>query len=352
MSEMIQKQGILQSDFNIDTLLKNPQAEMTASLTTDFQHNVESAFKELRSPEKDNNTVCSALGPSAGAVFHGCNSTSATQNVLNPNLSATNHALQRECNNGDFCSQCFDSPASQIQDNLLNSMRSYEMSTQCISNINNPTSCNIMRPTGYSNPHARHWPLLDSSAHHPSGQQQELRSSGGLGNIGLKLHNSFMQLDNISNLNISNIPTIASLANNYSPFSNLYSPMAQSQLGSSLMTPRFDHGVPGTAFPWSSSRGAGFLTSRCPDTGLFMTSYRKPKRVRTAFSPTQLLRLEHAFEKNHYVVGQERKDLSASLNLSETQVEDELTASFNRHGQLRCSTGSSTPSLEDVIIDS
>ena len=56
------------------------------------------------------------------------------------------------------------------------------------------------------------------------------------------------------------------------------------------------------------------------DTGLFMPSYRKPKRVRTAFSPTQLLRLEHAFEKNHYVVGQERKDLSASLNLSETQV--------------------------------
>lgn len=51
-----------------------------------------------------------------------------------------------------------------------------------------------------------------------------------------------------------------------------------------------------------------------------MTAYRKPKRVRTAFSPTQLLRLEHAFEKNHYVVGQERKELSASLNLSETQV--------------------------------
>ena len=47
---------------------------------------------------------------------------------------------------------------------------------------------------------------------------------------------------------------------------------------------------------------------------------RKPKRIRTAFSPSQLLRLEHAFEKNHYVVGQERKDLAASLNLTETQV--------------------------------
>ncbi|KAI0225282.1 Homeobox protein EMX2, partial [Lamellibrachia satsuma] len=44
------------------------------------------------------------------------------------------------------------------------------------------------------------------------------------------------------------------------------------------------------------------------------------KRIRTAFSPSQLLRLEHAFEKNHYVVGQERKDLAVSLSLTETQV--------------------------------
>ncbi|KAJ7988862.1 hypothetical protein DPEC_G00313590 [Dallia pectoralis] len=47
---------------------------------------------------------------------------------------------------------------------------------------------------------------------------------------------------------------------------------------------------------------------------------RKPKRIRTAFSPSQLLRLERAFEKNHYVVGAERKQLSSSLSLSETQV--------------------------------
>ena len=47
---------------------------------------------------------------------------------------------------------------------------------------------------------------------------------------------------------------------------------------------------------------------------------RKPKRIRTAFSPSQLLRLERAFEKNHYVVGAERKQLANSLNLSETQV--------------------------------
>ena len=51
-----------------------------------------------------------------------------------------------------------------------------------------------------------------------------------------------------------------------------------------------------------------------------MLPYRKPKRIRTAFSPNQLLKLEEAFEKNHYVVGAERKQLAASLNLTETQV--------------------------------
>ena len=51
-----------------------------------------------------------------------------------------------------------------------------------------------------------------------------------------------------------------------------------------------------------------------------MLPFRKPKRIRTAFSPSQLLKLEQAFEKNQYVVGQERKELAKSLNLSETQV--------------------------------
>lgn len=48
--------------------------------------------------------------------------------------------------------------------------------------------------------------------------------------------------------------------------------------------------------------------------------FRKPKRIRTAFSPSQLLKLEHAFENNHYVVGAERKTLAQQLSLSETQV--------------------------------
>lgn len=52
--------------------------------------------------------------------------------------------------------------------------------------------------------------------------------------------------------------------------------------------------------------------------------FRKPKRVRTAFSPSQLLKLEHAFEGNHYVVGSERKALAQQLSLSETQVKNEF----------------------------
>ena len=52
--------------------------------------------------------------------------------------------------------------------------------------------------------------------------------------------------------------------------------------------------------------------------------FRKQKRVRTAFSPSQLLKLEDAFEKNAYVVGRERKQLAHSLNLSETQVTELL----------------------------
>ncbi|GFT07855.1 homeobox protein EMX1 [Nephila pilipes] len=53
---------------------------------------------------------------------------------------------------------------------------------------------------------------------------------------------------------------------------------------------------------------------------LVYNPYRKAKRVRTAFSPSQLLQLEDAFEKNHYVVGGERRELAQKLNLTETQV--------------------------------
>lgn len=67
----------------------------------------------------------------------------------------------------------------------------------------------------------------------------------------------------------------------------------------------------------------GWYTIFCkgPDLpGFLLQPFRKPKRIRTAFSPSQLLKLEHAFERNHYVVGAERKQLASSLSLSETQV--------------------------------
>ncbi|XP_062565188.1 homeotic protein empty spiracles-like [Armigeres subalbatus] len=72
-------------------------------------------------------------------------------------------------------------------------------------------------------------------------------------------------------------------------------------------------------YPWLLSRhGRNVFPPRFP--GSYLLPFRKPKRVRTAFSPTQLLKLEHAFENNHYVVGAERKTLAQALGLTETQV--------------------------------
>ncbi|XP_022080659.1 homeobox protein EMX1-like [Acanthaster planci] len=79
-------------------------------------------------------------------------------------------------------------------------------------------------------------------------------------------------------------------------------------------------------YPWFLARNRlfghrGFPGGEIANGGFFLQHpFRKPKRIRTAFSPSQLLRLEQAFEKNHYVVGAERKQLAASLNLTETQV--------------------------------
>ena len=57
-----------------------------------------------------------------------------------------------------------------------------------------------------------------------------------------------------------------------------------------------------------SNVGDAATASDVPQDGLLLHGpfARKPKRIRTAFSPSQLLRLERAFEKNHYVVGAER----------------------------------------------
>ncbi|XP_004696141.1 homeobox protein EMX1 [Echinops telfairi] len=102
------------------------------------------------------------------------------------------------------------------------------------------------------------------------------------------------------------------------------------QLGASpLQSPHSffgaQHRDPLHFYPWVLRNrffGHRFQASDVPQDGLLLHGpfARKPKRIRTAFSPSQLLRLERAFEKNHYVVGAERKQLAGSLSLSETQV--------------------------------
>ncbi|KAL5022534.1 hypothetical protein ScPMuIL_001689 [Solemya velum] len=76
-------------------------------------------------------------------------------------------------------------------------------------------------------------------------------------------------------------------------------------------------------YPWFGDRYPGCFYPRYSvggSPGFLFQPYRKPKRIRTAFSPSQLLQLEKAFEKSHYVVGQERKELASDLQLTETQV--------------------------------
>lgn len=65
------------------------------------------------------------------------------------------------------------------------------------------------------------------------------------------------------------------------------------------------------------------------------SAFRKPKRIRTAFTPSQLLKLENAFEGNHYVVGQERKELAKALGLTETQVKVWFQNRRTKHKRVR-----------------
>ena len=52
----------------------------------------------------------------------------------------------------------------------------------------------------------------------------------------------------------------------------------------------------------------------------YNTFPRKPRKARTAFSDSQLQNLEKSFEKQKYLSVQDRQELAAKLNLSDTQV--------------------------------
>ncbi|XP_032372606.1 barH-like homeobox 1a [Etheostoma spectabile] len=53
---------------------------------------------------------------------------------------------------------------------------------------------------------------------------------------------------------------------------------------------------------------------------LVMDSLKKPRKARTAFSDQQLSKLERSFQKQKYLSVQDRMELAASLQLSDTQV--------------------------------
>ncbi|XP_073818131.1 empty spiracles homeobox protein E5 [Musca autumnalis] len=95
-------------------------------------------------------------------------------------------------------------------------------------------------------------------------------------------------------------------------------------------------------YPWLLSRHGRIFSHRFP--GFLLQPFRKPKRVRTAFSPTQLLKLEHAFEENHYVVGAERKQLAQNLSLTETQVKVWFQNRRTKHKRMQQEGDSDTKS--------
>ncbi|XP_058467232.1 homeotic protein empty spiracles [Malaya genurostris] len=101
-------------------------------------------------------------------------------------------------------------------------------------------------------------------------------------------------------------------------------------------------------YPWLLSRhGRNVFPPRFP--GSYLLPFRKPKRVRTAFSPTQLLKLEHAFENNHYVVGAERKTLAQVLSLTETQVKVWFQNRRTKHKRMQQEEDAKSPGGGDDV---
>ncbi|KAG8189577.1 hypothetical protein JTE90_023647 [Oedothorax gibbosus] len=110
-----------------------------------------------------------------------------------------------------------------------------------------------------------------------------------------------------------------SFARSRYPYIPGYEPLSQPHLQAPL--PLMVNRDSQHLYPWLLNRHLRILPHKLQgDAAFLFHPFRKPKRIRTAFSPTQLLQLEHAFEKNHYVVGSERRELAQNLSLSETQV--------------------------------
>ncbi|CAL8343742.1 unnamed protein product [Lota lota] len=74
--------------------------------------------------------------------------------------------------------------------------------------------------------------------------------------------------------------------------------------------------VPDTEIRTESSAGSDSLGSH-PVLGV---RFRRPRKARTAFTDHQLSQLERSFESQKYLSVQDRMELAASLNLSDTQV--------------------------------
>ena len=66
----------------------------------------------------------------------------------------------------------------------------------------------------------------------------------------------------------------------------------------------------------SNAAAAAAATATATNTSL----PRKPRKARTAFTDSQLQSLEKAFDKQKYLSVQDRQELAAKLNLTDTQV--------------------------------
>lgn len=60
--------------------------------------------------------------------------------------------------------------------------------------------------------------------------------------------------------------------------------------------------------------------SPCSGSDDLSKSSKKPRKARTAFTDHQLNSLEKSFERQKYLSVQDRMELAAKLNLSDTQV--------------------------------